>query len=237
MDKFTKRIDAFYYRMLRRCHNEENDKYQEVGGRGIKSRFISKDAFREWYINEHERVNGEELSLIRLDKNKDYMPDNMTFVTPDVLRKYFTPRNGVPYGYHIDFTNGIWTITQYTIKGVNTISKGRNFYMSLKRLHASLDKKNADLLLGNLPAIRTKFEVTTFIVKDIKRDLARSTDRERLTVALNAQLLFRPSKTSTLFKKFDAFIQEYEEGGAEGTFLTLENILKDGSIVVSIAVL
>lgn len=67
--------------MKYRCLNPKSDSYQSYGGRGIKicEEWLNFEKFHDWAIN-----NGysDELSLDRIDNDKNYEPSNCKWVTP-----------------------------------------------------------------------------------------------------------------------------------------------------------
>lgn len=70
------RIRDILYGMRSRCYNKNSSKYKNYGGRGINicdEWMNSVDSFIDWSLK-----NGysDELTIDRIDVNKDYSPDN-----------------------------------------------------------------------------------------------------------------------------------------------------------------
>ena len=89
------RLYSIWIDMKKRCNNTKNKEYKNYGGRGIKvcqewaSEYM---AFHEWAIN-----NGysKELTLDRIDVNKDYGPENCKWSTwlEQGRNKRLSPKN------------------------------------------------------------------------------------------------------------------------------------------------
>lgn len=75
------RLYNIWLNMKQRCSNPKASHYEYYGGRGIsvcKEWRDSFSSFREWAIS-----NGynEKLTLDRIDRDKDYCPDNCRWIT------------------------------------------------------------------------------------------------------------------------------------------------------------
>lgn len=73
-----------YYGMKARCYNPKNPKYYLYGGKGIK---LCKEwdenylVFKEWaYANGYDE-NIKQLSIDRIDSNRDYEPNNCQWIS------------------------------------------------------------------------------------------------------------------------------------------------------------
>lgn len=77
------RLYSIWQSMKSRCYYNKNKNYKYYGGRGIIVCDIWKDSFQEfesWALN-----NGysDELTIDRINTNKDYTPDNCRWTTPE----------------------------------------------------------------------------------------------------------------------------------------------------------
>ena len=81
MKKERKRLNSIYNGMRLRCYNENNVNYKYYGGKGVticNEWLLSFENFFDWAIN-----NGynENLTIDRIDSEKEYSPDNCKWST------------------------------------------------------------------------------------------------------------------------------------------------------------
>ena len=81
MKKERKRLKSIYNGMRLRCYNENNVNYKYYGGKGVTicdEWLLSFENFFDWAIN-----NGynENLTIDRIDSEKEYSPDNCKWST------------------------------------------------------------------------------------------------------------------------------------------------------------
>lgn len=84
----NKRIASIFYGMKNRCYNKKSKDYKKYGCKGIKicNEWLNNPKlFEEWSMN-----NGysDELTIDRIDSNKDYCPENCRWVSLEDNAKY-----------------------------------------------------------------------------------------------------------------------------------------------------
>lgn len=78
------RLYTIYIQMKQRCYNPNRREYKNYGGRGIAvcEEWLSGfEVFRDWAMNNGYQNN---LTLDRIDNNKDYEPGNCRWVSMKV---------------------------------------------------------------------------------------------------------------------------------------------------------
>lgn len=94
ISKHNNRLYNIWYNMNRRCFNKNAKDYKNYGAKGIKVYKNWKEDFYnfyEWAINNNYNKN---LTLDRIDNNKDYCPENCRWVTlKEQHRNYSQNRN------------------------------------------------------------------------------------------------------------------------------------------------
>lgn len=78
---YIKRLGTIYYHMKKRCYDKENKSYKYYGNRGIKicnEWLLDRKQFYKWAF---ENGYNDNLTLDRIDVNKDYCPDNCRWIT------------------------------------------------------------------------------------------------------------------------------------------------------------
>ena len=82
--------------MLHRCYKETDEHYDYYGGRGIKvcDDWHNFETFQEWAL-----ANGyaDNLTIDRLDGNKDYCPDNCSWATMTVQNNHKSDTKWLTY--------------------------------------------------------------------------------------------------------------------------------------------
>ena len=80
------RIYQTWHNMKSRCHKEYDSKYKYYGGKGIKVCDEWRNDFNAFY--EWAMANGytDELTIDRIDSDKDYCPENCRWVTMEENR-------------------------------------------------------------------------------------------------------------------------------------------------------
>lgn len=82
------RIKSIFHGMKSRCYNKEDKNYRWYGAKGIKicdEWLDNPKAFEEWAMNHGYSDN---LTIDRKDENKNYCPENCTWVTLENNSKY-----------------------------------------------------------------------------------------------------------------------------------------------------
>ena len=92
----NERLLRIWRAMLHRCYKETDEHYDYYGGRGIKvcDDWHDFEAFQKWAL-----VNGyaDNLTIDRLDGNKDYCPENCSWVTMTVQNNHKSDTKWLTY--------------------------------------------------------------------------------------------------------------------------------------------
>lgn len=83
MSRRNEKLYHIYYGIKQRCYNPKNTKYDIYGGKGInicEEWDDDYEAFKEWSL-EHGYIDGQKLSIDRIDSDGDYCPDNCQWIS------------------------------------------------------------------------------------------------------------------------------------------------------------
>lgn len=110
IEKENNRLKRIYQNMKNRCYNDKSISYKYYGKKGVKicKEWLSSfDIFYNWAIN-----NGysKELTLDRIDNNKNYSPDNCRWST--VVEQ----NNNRSSCHYINYNNITLTLSQWAKK-------------------------------------------------------------------------------------------------------------------------
>lgn len=116
----NKRIGRIFIGMMRRCYNSNENSYEWYGGKGIKvcdEWLQNPQSFEEWAINNGYENN---LTIDRIDENKNYSPDNCRWITNKDNAKYKSTTRIIEVD-GVKYTGREWaTILNL---GTNTVNK------------------------------------------------------------------------------------------------------------------
>lgn len=119
------RLNVIYNDMKLRCFNPKSNNFHLYGGRGITicSEWIDKEqsgiknctkgylAFKEWAIANGYKDN---LTLDRIDSNKDYCPENCRWVSPKAQS------NNIRTNVYLTYNGQTKTLSQWAdLLGIN----------------------------------------------------------------------------------------------------------------------
>lgn len=120
------RLYRIWQGMKSRCYNKHAKKYARYGGRGIQicKEWMDFEVFMDWAYNNGYRDN---LTIERIDINKDYCPNNCTWIT---LEKQ---------------ANNRCTSVRITYNGQNMTLKDLSDYLNLPYISIHYHYKNGNL--------------------------------------------------------------------------------------------
>lgn len=78
------RLGERYDAMMARCHNPNSEWFPAYGGRGIKVKFSSREAFVFWALENLPHPNYKGVQIDRIDNNGHYEPGNLRLVSAKV---------------------------------------------------------------------------------------------------------------------------------------------------------
>lgn len=106
------RLYRIWSGMKDRCSNSNLPEYPRYGGRGIKvcNEWLDNEKFFEWAF-----MNGynDNLTLDRIDNDKDYCPDNCRWST------YAEQANNRKNTRHIEYEGNTYTLSEFSKKFLN----------------------------------------------------------------------------------------------------------------------
>lgn len=105
---YSSRLYRIWVGMKRRCYNECCDHYDNYGGRGITVCEDWRDNYQQFKTWALANGYSDELTLDRIDSNKDYSPDNCRWAT----RK--TQANNTRSNVRVEYHGENRTITEWS---------------------------------------------------------------------------------------------------------------------------
>lgn len=93
--KTNDRVYNIYHNIVQRCENENNTRYKNYGGRGIKICDEWKNSFENFYNWAMANGYRDDLTIDRIDVNANYSPDNCRWV--DMSVQYMNKQNTIYY--------------------------------------------------------------------------------------------------------------------------------------------
>lgn len=130
------RCMKIFYGVRKRCYNKNSKSYKDYGGRGIKicdEWYNNCESFYQWAISNGYKDN---LTIERIDVNKDYSPDNCKWIPKS---EQSANRRGIR---KVLFENKICSIKEICKK---TGIKYNTVYMRIKR-NGIFTKKDEETL-------------------------------------------------------------------------------------------
>ena len=105
-----KRLYNTYYHMKRRCFNLKDKEYHRYGGRGITvcDEWLGKNGFENFYSWAMNSGYQDNLSIDRIDNNKNYEPSNCRWATPE------QQMNNVNYNVRLTYNGETHTIAEWS---------------------------------------------------------------------------------------------------------------------------
>lgn len=81
------RIYRIWKSMKTRCYNPKHDHYDSYGGKNIKICDKWKNDFMNFYSWSLKNGYNDNLSIDRIDNNKDYTPDNCRWISLNIQKE------------------------------------------------------------------------------------------------------------------------------------------------------
>lgn len=92
------RIYRIYHNIIQRCTNQNNNRYKDYGGRGIKVCEEWKDDFQAFYDWAIATGYSDDLTIDRIDVNGNYEPSNCRWATMKTQRN--NKRNSIQFTFY-----------------------------------------------------------------------------------------------------------------------------------------
>lgn len=116
---YSERLEKIFYRMRSRCHNKSSKDYRFYGAKGIRvcDEWLNHpQLFNDWAIQNGYREN---LTIDRIDSNKNYCPENCRWITREQNSKWKS------------------TTSKITVNGITDSGRGW-----ARRLHIGVNRIN-----------------------------------------------------------------------------------------------
>lgn len=109
------RLNKIYDAMKRRCFNHNHIYYNNYGGRGITicDEWLGRNGFVNFYSWATNNGYKDNLSIDRIDNNKNYSPENCKWST--TMEQQHNKRNNVKYHYNNEYLTAPELARKYNI--------------------------------------------------------------------------------------------------------------------------